>query len=174
MSNHSQSAYYDLWWRIDFSVLDGTQFQAGHFFEGIDADESAYLYIHNPEESGVALLTSPPTFRSDSRVNVRVDYNPTEDTQGTDASIKEKSTDSDESVVEARYGGDYTSNDPFAFRPLGGGRGAQAFGGSDDDTAFAVASGDGVLLEAVARNSDTDVTLTLEWAELPETVINID
>lgn len=156
---------------FQFSISNGTDYVVGVNYNGVSSGQTRYLYVENPADSGVVFVTAPPTFRSDKRINVQLDFNPTVDTQGTAETPKNRRADMDGSVANAFSGGSYTLNDPFTARPLGGGQGANAFGGSDDDKAFAITEGDSALLIATTTENDTDLTIGLDYAQLPSTIL---
>jgi hypothetical protein len=156
---------------FQFSLGNGTEYSVGVSYTGVGSGQTRYLYIENPAESGKVLIVSPPTFRTDKRINVQLDFNPTEDTKGTAETPKNRRTDKDGNVANVFSGGAYTLNEPFAQRPLGSGQGANAFGGSDDDKQFAIAEGDSALFIATTTENDTDLTLGLDYAQLPSTIL---
>jgi hypothetical protein len=158
---------------IDLSLIRGTQHNASFSYEGVASGAERYVWIENPTDSGKVLLVAPPNFRSDSALRVQVDFNPTVDTQGNQITVRNRRSDNGDSVANAREGGDYTLNDPFPERPLGGGQGATAFASVDDTTAFTIAAGDSVLLIAESQNTDTDITLGVDFAELSENIVTV-
>jgi len=168
----SEKGYTEVNSRVDNAAIEGNKYVCGHFFEGIGSGENANLYLQNPSDSGVALVTDPPTITAGKRTDTRLDFNPTVDTAGTDAGIKNRRTDiSDTSEANGHFGGAYTLSDPFDDIPIGGETGSNnTYAATDEDKAFGVAPGDSVLLQATATNADTDIRLAINFAQVPATV----
>jgi len=87
--------------------------------------------------------------------------------------VLNRRSDNGTSIATVREGGSYTLNNPFAERPIGSGQGANAIAGVDDATAFTIAPGDSVLLVAEAQNTDTDITIGIDFAELSENILTV-
>lgn len=169
----SQKGYRELESRIENALIEGTKYVAGNYFEGVADATTVNFYLENPAESGQVLVTEPPTVRSGKRLDAQLSFNPTVDTAGTDDPPKNRRSDlTDSGVGTAANGGSYTTTDEFESVPVGAETGSQnTYSSTDEDTAFAIAPGDSVLLQATTQNSDTDLRLAFDYVELPDTVI---
>jgi hypothetical protein len=173
MTQLSQKGIEEVRAAIDLSLIRGTQYNASHAYTGVAAGAKRYLLISNPSASGKVFFVAPPNFRANAPLRVQVDFNPTVDTQGNTVNVLNRRTDNGTSTAVIREGGTYTLNQPFAERPLGSGEGANAIAGVDDGTAFTVAPGDSVLAIAESQNTDTDITLGFDFAELSENILTV-
>lgn len=170
----SQKGYSELQNSIDNAVFNGSEYVSGHTFFGLGTGTNANVYLENPAGSGKVLVAQSPAIWAAKRVNVRLDFNPTVDTPGTEDPPKNRRSDvANGSVANAFHSGSYTLNDPFEDIPVGSAQGVSStYGSSSDRAAFAIAPGDGALLQATTTQTDTDLRLTFDFVELPDGVID--
>jgi len=167
----SQKGYQELNSRLLHATINGDKYVAGHFFEGLGSGVNANLFLSNPADSGKAIVTNPPVITSGKRVDTRLDFNPTQDTAGTDAEVKNRRSDqNNSSVLSAEFGGSYTLNDPFDDIPVGASN-RNTYAPTDEDEAFCLVPGDSVLLQATTASNDTDLRLAINYTQLPEGVL---
>lgn len=169
----SQKGYSELRNSIDNGLFEGTEFVLGESSIGVADATNVNLLLENPSDSGRTLVTRSPSVRAGKRVNVRLDFNPTVDTAGEPSNVKSRRSDIENgSVANGYFGGTYTLTEPFEVIPVGETPGDNnTYGSSRNDAAFAIAPGDTALLQATTTATDTDVRVSFDFTELPDTVL---
>lgn len=165
----SEKGYTEFDARIRHATIRGDKYVAGHYFSGLGSGVNANLLLENPSNSATALLTAPPSVTAGKRVQTRLDFNPTQDTAGTQAGIHNRRTDIDDTgVATAEYGGTYTLTDPFDDIPVGEGVGGNnTYAPTDTDEAFVITPDDSALLQATTTTTDTDLRLAINYIQIP-------
>jgi len=160
-------------WRL---VLGDGQ-STGEYFDAVASGDTKQLYIKNGSDTkhyGIIGIN----VRSPGEVKIGKALNPTEDTQGVNATegITNKRSGGNGTTATARIGGDgetgaYSRGDKYSLKGAGGGNGGANAQPGETMEGFTniVDPGDSILLEATNQTNGelSYISLDIDWVEIP-------
>jgi len=152
-----------------YRLYKGQFYEAGYLFEKVKDDTVRRIFIDNPSDSGVLVDISSINIDSDGKVNITSTFNVTEDSQGTEITVRNKDGSLDGEVIEIRRGGTYSGGVDSINFTLPGGVGETSVGTTIQTQFNLLRPGNSLLIEMQndAGRSE-DQSFRIEYTEVPD------